>query len=88
MSSISKLSDECEKCSHKNDCNNKRMMACALAEKKCNSMPNKAIGVINPFNNQISATASQITINITVESIKEQLEKQLRIDQGIRRCKE
>lgn len=74
MSSISKLSDECQKCTYKDDCNNKRIMACALAKtKKYNSIPNKAVGVINQLNKQVA-------INITAEITKEQLKKQLRIN--------
>ena len=31
MESISKLSDRCKNCSHVDDCDNKRMVACAIA---------------------------------------------------------
>lgn len=77
MSSISELSDECQKCHYKDICDNKRMMACALAEvEKHEAIPNRAVGVINPF----STTVIPTTFNITNENIKEQLEKQLRIN--------
>ncbi|MDU3597750.1 MAG: hypothetical protein E7F68_22070 [Clostridium butyricum] len=89
MGSISKLSDKCEKCHYKDTCDNKRMVACAVVEQENNKlMDNVAAPLTNPLGNPMSNKVIPITIymgeygniHTTMESIKEQVEKQLRID--------
>ncbi len=70
MSSISKLSSKCEKCSYKDICNNKRIVACASSELPKNLVNDASAQLKNPLGNPLS----------NMENIKEQLEKQLRIN--------
>lgn len=80
MSSIVKLSSECEKCSQKDICNNKRMEACALAE-----LPNNITNNIHTQEPKILSNGVTNTINfnvnidknVTVDNVTEQLKKQL-----------
>ena len=80
MSSIVKLSSQCEKCSQKDICNNKRMEACALAE-----LPNNITNNIHTQEPNILSAGATNTINfninidknVAVDNIKEQLKKQL-----------
>lgn len=89
MGSISKLSDKCEKCHYKDTCDNKRMVTCAVVEQENNKlMDNLAAPLTNPLGSPMLNKVTPITIHMgeygnihtTMESIKEQVEKQLRID--------
>ncbi|NFG27691.1 hypothetical protein FC777_11250 [Clostridium botulinum] len=93
MNSISKLSNECEKCPNKDTCNNKRMVACALAK-----LPKMANDISKPYSNPMASpmkqTVTPITIHMgeygnidtTAEAIKEQLNNQIRESLGLNMC--
>lgn len=85
MQTISKLSDECQKCPHVNDCGNKRMVACAMREFE----PNIAVEVKAPITMPIAHPMLKIehsitinmgeygTINTSLEKIAEKLKEDL-----------
>jgi len=83
VQTISKLSDKCKKCQHVNDCDDKRMMACSIAE---SSQPN-SVGLSNimPMTQPLARKHTPITINIgengtintSMEEIAEKIKKNL-----------
>lgn len=82
MHAISKLSDECKKCQHVNECDNKRMVACAMAECKPSTASEK-ISLAMPLTQPILRIEHPITINMgeygtintSLEKISEKLKK-------------
>lgn len=86
---ISKLSGECKKCPNKDTCNNKRMVACEVAEVENHKlMSNASAPLTNPLSNPILNKVTPITIHMgeygdihtTMEEIKKQVEKSLMIN--------
>lgn len=84
MATLSKLSDKCKKCPHVDDCENKRMVACALAE-----MPkSNALDIVasNTPSNYIptSRKHTPITINMGecggIQTSLEELHEQFKRD--------
>jgi len=84
VATISKLSDKCKKCPHVNDCDNKRMMACALIQYKPNRIDAMA-PITMPHTQPISRVVNPITINMgehgtintPLEEIAEKIKKDL-----------
>ena len=74
--SISKIYKKCNKCKHKDNCDNKRMVACNLAEISKSNMKN------NTFSNDIPCNQS-ITINCKVS--KDDVEKAINMLKNNRR---
>ncbi len=81
MKTISKLSDECRKCSYLDECNNKRMAACAIEEYKPNmdsatvltAIPlSQPVKRIDPITINMGESG---TINTSLEEIAEKLKK-------------
>lgn len=85
MPTLSKLSDKCKKCKHVDDCDEKRMVACAIAELP----PSRLENITKPFAASISMPVARentpITINMgeygkietSMEEINERIEKNL-----------
>lgn len=95
MDSISRLSEECKKCSYVKKCNNKRMEACAfikLPEKLSNDC---VAPLTNMLSTPISRTHTPITIkmgeygniNTSLEEIQKQIEQNLYSALQIPSCK-
>lgn len=89
MPTLSRTAEQCRKCPNVRNCNNKRMEACAMIEAEKHKLINNASAPLtNSIGNPSSVTVTPITIhmgeygntNTTMENIKEQLEKQLRIN--------
>ena len=80
MNVPSKIHIECQKCKHKNNCNNKRMVACAVfkhpqAFEQNNSVPNLTIPVTQPMLIDTSISAER---NEQIQKkIQEQINKKL-----------
>lgn len=63
MAPLSKLSSECQKCPHINNCDNKRMAACAISEwKPCVVEP--IAPITTPLVQPMTREEHQITINM------------------------
>lgn len=82
MRTISKLSDKCKKCSHVSDCNNKRMVACAMEEFKpnmTNATAPKTMSLSQPMlkaEHPITINMGDYgTINTSLEEIAEKLKR-------------
>lgn len=92
MATLSKLDSRCKKCKHKDSCNNKRMMACALAEMPKPDMKNAALPNVEPLAQPASRKHTPITIkigkygniNTSMEQITENINKQftLKLNEG------
>lgn len=83
MKTISKLYDKCKKCPHVNNCDNKRMVACALTEYKPNRID--AIAPITmPYAQPISRIENSITINMgeygTINTSLEEIAEKIKND--------
>ena len=84
LKTISKLSDECRKCSYLDKCNNKRMVVCAMEEWKPN-MADVVAPTITPLSQPMLRIEHPITINMgeygtmntSLEEIAEKLKKDL-----------
>lgn len=82
MQIISKLSDECEKCSQVNDCDKKRMVACKMKGKEFNTANATTLATM-PLSQPMAKIINPITINMggygridtSLEEIKEKLKK-------------
>ncbi len=82
MKTISKLSDKCIKCLYLDECNNKRMVACAIEEYKPN-MASATVPTAIPFSQPVKRIEHTITINMgesgiintSLEEIAEKLKK-------------
>ncbi|WP_312907231.1 hypothetical protein [Tissierella praeacuta] len=81
MTSLSKLHDKCEKCKYKNDCNEKRMVACAVMELPPNIGANIKAPIKENIGMPIAREHTSITINMgeygTVNTSLEELSKRL-----------
>ena len=80
MNILSKLHDKCEKCRYKDSCNNKKMVACGLAEMpKPNTEP-----LIQPMSIKCTPITINISehenINTSMEQIAEQINEAFRIN--------
>lgn len=78
MQTISKLSDECKKCPHVDDCDNKRMEACSMMEWKPQiNIPNNINGQAMQINNNIVIIDVGKHENNSAKEIIEKLEKDI-----------
>lgn len=85
MAALSKLDSRCEKCKYKDGCNNKRMMACALAEMPKNNMKSATIPNNQPLTQPLSIKHTPITIKMgeygtihtSLEDVVENLNREL-----------
>lgn len=82
MPSISKMSDECKKCPHVNDCDNKRMV-CAMIECKPNTA-DTTTSVTMPHTQSMIRVEHPITINMgeygTINTSHEEVSEKLKKD--------
>lgn len=95
MATLSKLHDKCEKCKHKGNCNNKRMVACALAETP-KYKNDTAAPIAETFAQPIARKHTPITINMgeygkietSLEGLQEQFKRGLEKElyKGVFRC--
>lgn len=84
MATLSKLHDKCEKCKHKDICNNKRMVACALAEVPKPNIKSATMPNTGPLTHLLSKNHTQVTIkmgeygniNTSLEEIAENINEQ------------
>lgn len=82
LKNISKLSDKCRKCSCFDKCNNRRMVACAIAEYKPN-VASTMSSTAAPISQHLKRVENPITINMgeygtintSLEEISEKLKK-------------
>lgn len=82
MKTISKLSDECRKCSYLDNCDNNRMVVCAMEEWKPN-MADVVAPTITPLSQPMLRIEHPITINMgeygtmntSLEEISEKIKK-------------
>jgi hypothetical protein len=81
MPTLSKLSDECKKCPHVDDCDNKRMVACALKEWEPNTMAPATAPITMPLAQPMLRVECHITIDMgkygRIDILREEIEKQL-----------
>lgn len=88
MPTLSKLSDECKKCSNVKTCNNKRMAMCAVSEMAKQTAANLTAPLTSPLAAPIARPYTPITINIgeygtidtSLEEIKEKIAKSFMIN--------
>ncbi|NOH14863.1 hypothetical protein [Clostridium cochlearium] len=88
MATLSKLDSRCEKCKHKDSCNNKRLMACALAEIPKSNMKNATLPNTASLAQPAARKHTPITIkmgeygniNTSIEQIAEQINKAFQIN--------
>jgi hypothetical protein len=82
---ISKLAEKCQKCKHVNQCDEKRMAACAIAELPPLNTASAVMPLTAPLSMPMAREYTPITINMgeygtintSLEEIKEKLEKDL-----------
>lgn len=86
MKTLSRLSDECKKCSHVDDCDDKRMVACAMREWE----PNIIVDVKNPITMPIKQPTLRVDhpitinmgeympINMSIEEITERVAEEIK----------
>lgn len=96
MTVISKLHKKCQKCKHKDTCNDKRMVACRLAEMPKNNMKEAARTMTVPLAQPASRKCTPIKINMgkygkigtSLEELQEQFKRDLEKElyRGIFRC--
>lgn len=85
MPALSRMSDKCRKCKHVDDCDNKRMVACAIAELPPSSMENATMPLTAPLSAPVLRKHTTITINMgeygtintSLEEIQEKIKKDL-----------
>jgi hypothetical protein len=84
VQTISKLSGECKKCPHVNDCDDKRMVACAMAEMPQQAMKESMAPVMAPVMQPMLRISHPITINMgeygTIETSIEEMTEKLKKD--------
>ena len=88
MNVVSKLHEKCEKCKCRENCNNKRMVACALAEIPKSNMKNATLPNTVPLAQPAARKHTPITIkmgeygniNTSMEQIAERINKTLQIN--------
>ena len=82
---ISKLHQKCEKCPHVNDCDEKRMIACGLAERpqpifetasQAMTMPIAAEIMVKHDYRDIKISPTQ-TVTVDLEEMKKDIERRL-----------
>ena len=96
MTIISKLHEKCKKCKYKDSCNDKRMVACRLAEMQKPIMKSAAAPIAETFAQPIARKHTPITINMgeygKIETSLEELQEQFKRDlekelyKGLFRC--
>lgn len=64
MATLSKLHDKCKECKYKDTCDNKRMVACALAEMPKPNIKNATIPNTGPLIQPFSRKHTPITIKM------------------------
>lgn len=85
MATLSKLDTRCEKCKHKDSCNNKRMLTCELAEMPESDMKSATIPNNQPLTQPLSIKHTPITIKMgeygtihtSLEEVVENLNREL-----------
>lgn len=81
IATLSKLHDKCEECKYRDSCNNKRMVACSLAEMPKPNMENATMPNTEPLTQPISIKCTPTTINMgeygNINTSMEQIAKQI-----------
>ncbi|MBU3171363.1 hypothetical protein [Clostridium estertheticum] len=85
MVTLSKLHDKCEKCEQRDNCDDKRMVACAIAERSqpitCGIGLSNTMPLAQPFARKHTPIIINMgeygAINTSMEEIAEQLKKNL-----------
>ncbi|MCK9471776.1 MAG: hypothetical protein M0Q88_08500 [Bacilli bacterium] len=81
---ISKLHSKCEKCSYKDNCDNKRMVACGILELPQSSSMESCVRAGESLSMPIAREHTPITINMgeygTIETSIEEINEQIKKD--------
>lgn len=83
MPTISKLHDKCQKCKYKDDCDEKRMVACAIAKLPPSPIQDMGMSASTPLSMPISREYTPITINmgdIKIGTSLEEISKKIEED--------
>lgn len=84
MAALSKLHDKCKKCKYKDECGEKRMVACGIAELPQTNTENIAMPSVEPYGASIARKETTITIyrgeNCTIDTSLEEIKRQIEED--------
>lgn len=84
MSALSKLHEKCNNCKYKDSCDNKRMMACEIAELPKYNMMSLSSHNTKSLSQPLLIPHTPITINMgecgTINTSLEEIQKQLKKD--------
>lgn len=80
---FSKTSEECLACEHYDDCNNKRMVACAFMDMPSSMLATAAESAVAPMLNDVAVKHDyrdvwidpNTTVTIDLEDVKKQIER-------------
>lgn len=84
LAAITKLHKKCKKCKHKENCNDKRMVACAIAELPPTLVESAGMGMAEHASMPMVEKHTPITINLgeygTINTSLEKMSKRLEED--------
>lgn len=91
MSTLTKLHEKCKKCKYRDSCDNKRMIACEIAELPKSNMMSSSVPNTEPLTQPVLIPNTPITINMgeygtintSLEEIQEQLKREFYKDLNI-----
>lgn len=82
MSTLTKLHEKCNKCKYKDSCDNKRMLACEIAELPKSNMMSSCAPNTEPLTKPLSIPNTPITINMgeygTINTSLEEIQEQIK----------
>lgn len=82
MSTLTKLHEKCNKCKYKDSCDNKRMIACEIAELPKSNMMSSCVPNTEPLAQPLLIPNTPITINMgkygTINTSLEEVQEQLK----------
>ena len=84
MKTISKLHDKCNECKYKDECNEKRMVACGMMELPPKARADIKAPVLEPMAAKMAKEYTPITIyrgeNCTIDTNLEEIKRQIEED--------
>lgn len=82
MSTLTKLHEKCKKCKYKDSCDNKRVVACEIAELPKSNMMSSCVSNTEPLTQSLLIPNTPITINMgeygTINTSLEEIQEQIR----------
>lgn len=82
MSTLTKLYEKCNKCKYKDSCDNKRMIACEIAELPKSNMMSSCVSNTELLTQPLLILNNPITINMgeygTINTSLEEIQKQIK----------